>query len=147
MIKVKMKFKSGDKVVLKTNFSKKGEVLKYNKHYQNVLSVEWNDGTVSNADENALVLEEELPKLEKEFEEEKQKFEARMMCIERNINQKLKEAAEALNEANALAKTCGISISDGYCKENNHKYYFEFNISPFRDAIDKAGWSSSSMSC
>lgn len=95
--------------------------------------------------------------LEKDFEE-----------VAEKINTKIKEAAEALREANRLAGStgmCGLIYTqwtrddlewdnkkmsrneiDVKCKEQEERCH-HIDVSPLEDALNDAGWSTSSSYC
>ena len=66
-----------------------------------------------------------LTKLEQEFND-----------VEKQIKEKLKEASKAVKEAQKLAKKTGRDLADMYDA-----------VYPLRNAMDSAGWHSSSWGC
>jgi hypothetical protein len=63
--------------------------------------------------------------------------------VEKKIVAKIKEAAGLIQEANEMAKTIG----DKESSEGLSNWDFWAACAPLRDALDEAGWSSSSMRC
>jgi hypothetical protein len=66
----------------------------------------------------------------------------------KRINLKIKEAAEALKEANKIAKEAGIGgISSFSADEGMYDVVSEIDFDPLFDQLNDAGWSTSSMEC
>lgn len=65
------------------------------------------------------------------------------------INEKLGEAATALNKAAELAASVGISFSNRYHRYDEAQQECVDNISyeELFEALQNAGWSTSSLSC
>ncbi len=74
------------------------------------------------------------------------------------INEKIKEAASAMKEANDLAKAAGITNMSGYLRdwdenlseEEEDKIFAIANlidIYPLFNELDEAGWATSSIGC
>lgn len=84
-----------------------------------VVAVEWNDGSLTKANVNDL----ENRAIELAYE---------------LIQEKMIEAAAALNAARILASDNHTSLSS---------LYYNLDFSAFFDAMDDAGWSTSSMHC
>ena len=76
--------------------------------------------------------------------------------VAKQINQKIKEAALAMKEANKLAKKAGIpgltlhaapnGLDDDKLEELESKIQL-INVHPLFGELDKAGWSTSSLNC
>ena len=63
--------------------------------------------------------------------------------VEKKVAAKIQEAADLIKEANEMAQSTGAeNASDGLSS-----YDFWSACRPLRDALDEAGWSSSSMRC
>jgi hypothetical protein len=63
--------------------------------------------------------------------------------VEKKVAAKIKEAADLIKEANEMAQSTGAeSASQGLSS-----YDFYTACAPLRNALDEAGWSSSSMRC
>jgi len=86
------------------------------------------------------------------------KIETDFTELANQINAKIKEAAEAMKQANALAKAAGLSSltydeydDDSADTEEEQDKIDEFrgkvNIYPLFGELDKAGWHTSSIGC
>ena len=101
----------------------------------------------------ALIAEDTVSKLEKEFKE-----------VRKKINAKIKEAAKALSEANKIAKDAGIDyltttppwMYNEYSEEEMEAlrdklgHYNDPTSVSFRElfsALEESGWTPSSMRC
>jgi hypothetical protein len=91
--------------------------------------VEWDNKSITRFKATNLMLESEAKVL-------KDKLSAEFAAIENSILSKIKESTAALKEAIHLARAKNISISEMY----------DIN-SELMDAMDEAGWNTSSYRC
>jgi hypothetical protein len=85
--------------------------------------------------------EVDLVQLEKDFKE-----------VEKQVNEKLRLAAQAVSEAQTLAKSKGLSLMKDTDDYRTTSYIHEdldlaFNVDVLVSAMDLAGWNSSSWNC
>lgn len=127
---------AGDKVYLKPDSTKgihslteldSGEVLAGVPGKDGMLLVEWRGGRIEKLMANRLMGEEEATQLCESLEEEFDK-------VEEAVSKKLAKAAALVREANALAEGSGLDL-------------YEMNDGGLLDAMENAGWRTSSMSC
>lgn len=93
-----------------------------------LVAVEWSDGSLTKAHVDTLLTERDMA-LELEFEA---------------INAKIAEAARLLSEAAKSATMHGKELND-YNYDTDDRYFPA--IDDLMEAIDDAGWRSSSLSC
>jgi hypothetical protein len=73
--------------------------------------------------------------------------------IQTKVNAKLREAAKAIREAQKIAKSKGMSLmtpGDDYFPTpliNNNEKGLQFAVDLIENAMDDAGWQSSSWNC
>jgi hypothetical protein len=103
--------------------SNKGTVIGHPVSNPEMIAVEWDNGELSKVSFDWVEKIDES--LEKDFKE---------------IEDKLKQAAELLNEAQALAEKQGTDL-------NTLHYDGEISFTEMFRALDNGGWSSSSMRC
>lgn len=78
----------------------------------------------------------------------KQQLEEDFKEVEAQVNAKLKEAADALLEANAIAKTKGFKANiQGIRELMDLDLDLMFNSDYLEDAMDNSGWNTSSWYC
>ena len=95
------------------------------------LMVKWDDSW-KNKDNSAVEPSSLL--LEKDLKEKLSKLEKEFLEIEKEIKNKMKEAGLKIKEAQKLAKKTGHSLEEMYDA-----------VRPLVDAMDSAGWRSSSL--
>lgn len=113
----------------------KGEVEPHKTH-GHVVIVEWDHGALQKVTLRSLITEAEGKDRDAQIKAEEERLEAEWSLAEEQVKAKLQEAANALNEAAALAKKAGHDLLDMY----DAAY-------PLMRAMDNAGWRSSSLSC
>lgn len=101
--------------------SNKGIVIGKSHSEPDMIAVEWDDETLERVYEDTI--EEYDDQMEKDFE---------------LIKEKMQNAIRLMQESNKLAAAHGYTVSE--------KYY-DLGLSGLSDAMDDAGWNSSSMSC
>lgn len=99
-----------------------------------VVSVKWDDSWRNPNPE--LVLVSDLA-LEKDVKKQASALEKEFRSYEKLVEAKLKEAAKLIKEADKLAKKAGV--------EGLHQMYE--STYPLENAMDAAGWNTSSWSC
>jgi hypothetical protein len=84
---------------------------------------------------NKPVAQDELM-LESDIEKEFSKLENQFKLVQKQIKIKMKEAGKLITEANKLAKKTGNNLQKMYDA-----------VQPLENAMDKAGWNTSSWGC
>lgn len=120
----------GARVALRSDTTLRGEVLSNVKH---VLVVEWDNGTIVKLSPIDVMLESEVPApvdLEKEYEN-----------LRTAVSEKLCAAADLIREATKIANAAKLGEMGRVADPS------QLDDSDLMDALDAAGWSTSSMSC
>jgi hypothetical protein len=118
----------------KANKKRKGTVLGNNlKDGDLVLAIEWDNGALEkvNVDDVEVSLT-----VEQEFE-----------LLQNDVNSKLNEAAKLIREASNLAESKGLNLRSIDDDRPNCTYDYLFAQEVLEDAMDGAGWNTSSWNC
>lgn len=115
----------------------KGEVETHKTH-GHVVIVEWDGGALQKVTLRSLITEAEGITQDTLICEEEERFKNEWDKTLATINAKIREATTAINEAAKLASSNNESLREVLSYEETR---------PFKQALDNAGWSSSSMSC
>lgn len=125
-------FPTGKEVISAKNRNRNGRVIgvpQYANDRGQLVAVEWSDGALERVRIDNLLTKESL---EDEFR-----------AVQKEINEKLQEASKLIKEASSLAAMHGKDLrswdSDGedYC----------FDQGLLEDAMEEAGWNTSSWHC
>jgi hypothetical protein len=128
-MKLAIDFEIGSTIQLINNKSRKGIVLGNKmRDGDNVLAIEWNDGSLDKVRTNEI---EPSLSIEEEFK-----------LVQKQVNSKLEEASKLIREATDLALQNGKDLVplDFYAER-------KFNTEQLESAIKYAGWSTSSWYC
>lgn len=110
------------------NKTRRGTVIGNNlKDGDQVVAVEWADGSLAKVNVNDIEI---CLSVEEEFE-----------LVKDQVNEKLQRAAELIHEANKLAREGGRS---GLVEES---YDSTFEVHLLENAMEQAGWNTSSWYC
>ena len=113
----------------------KSKVEPYMNHGLMVI-VEWDNGLLEKVNLSSLITEAEGIAQDARIREEQDRLEADWAQVESLVTEKLNAAAALINEANALASKAGKELHEMWD-----------STSHLMDAMDDAGWRTSSMSC
>jgi len=102
-----------------------------------IVIVEWDSGNINKQSLSSLLTEAEGLERDIKLKAEQEALEAEWVAVSVEIEKKIKEAAELINQASSLAKDKGRSLSYDMYEE----------IYPLMSALDNAGWRTSSLSC
>lgn len=117
------------KVVSRANTARKGVVIANKLRNSNQVAVDWEDGRLERINVDNLMNAEEL---EDEFKK-----------LQDAVNEKIRNAAQLIDEANALAAAQGKDL-----QSFNPQYGDSlFETGPLESAMGKAGWNTSSWYC
>jgi len=101
-----------------------------------VVIVEWGNRHLQKVDIRELITEAEGFAQDEYVRSEQNRLEREFEHAQFAVTVKMKEAADAINAAVKLAKEKGSSLQDMYSA-----------VVPLMDALDNAGWNTSSFSC
>jgi len=122
-------FPVDSKVILTTNRGRQGIVVSNKLRDPNMVAVDWDDGELNKVNVDYLLT---VTDLEEEFK----------LLVQR-VDAKLELAASLILEAADLAKSQEKELISGYGYESHS----DFNTRVLENAMDKAGWSTSSWYC
>lgn len=102
-----------------------------------VVVVEWGNGLIQKVTVRSLLSEEEAETKEAELTAEQEKIEQEFDNMRQSVRQKMTDAAKLLDEAAAICNKHGSDLVNDMYDE----------VRPLLRAMDRAGWSTSSLSC
>lgn len=123
-------FPNESNIRAKANKNRKGVVIgnKLSDGDQ-VVAVEWADGTLGKMNVNDIEI---CLSMEEEFK-----------LLQNEVNGKLQQAAALIREANQLAEAQGKNLRS----LDDESYDYMFDTNPIENAMDEAGWNTSSWYC
>lgn len=123
-------FEIGDKVAQKTAPRMQGVVIGHSASAADQVVVEFINGNLVKVDVSKLALVEDL---EMDFDK-----------VKKEINQKLKLAADSIKEAGKMANNIGVSLGD---TDYDSGYNVFDSFPDLLSAMDSNGWNTSSFNC